>query len=162
MGVPGQRRGRGVLRVAPDADPVPGRRGQPFELGAPILAVRIVAGDAGHLPRAAAQQQVAPFAGGDRAAPRAVPAPLPSFPGERVAREQHLVATGAHPVDPLGARRLSVAPRRRRARLQERAPGREVRQHARIVDVFPAAAVAGLAADADLDEVPRPNRARSS
>ena len=103
-----QRRGRRVLRVAADADPVARRRGQPFELGAPILAVRIVAGHARHLARAAAQQKVARLARGDRAAARVAAAPLLPLPGVRVAREQHLVAARAHAVDPLGARHLAV------------------------------------------------------
>ena len=87
--------------------------------------------------------------------PALVAAPLSPLPGERVTRKQHLVAAGTHPIDPFGARHLTVGPRHLGTRLQERAPRREVREHARIVDVLAAAAVAGLTADADLDEVAR-------
>ena len=62
------------------------------------------------------------------------------------------MAARAGPVDPFGARHLASV-RARGARPQERAARGEVGQHARIVDVLAAAAVAGLAADADLDEV---------
>ncbi len=146
--VSSQRGRRRVLAVAADADGVAGGRGQPLEVGAPILAVRIVAGHARHLPRAAAHQEVARLARGDRAAPGVVAAPLSPFPGERIAREQHLVAAGAGAVDPFGPRDLA-----RGVRLKERRARREVGEHARVVGVRAAAAVAGLAADAQLDHV---------
>ena len=65
------------------------------------------------------------------------------------------MAAGAHTIDPFGARHLTVGPRHFGARLQKRAARGEVREHARIVGVLPASAVAGLAADPDLDEVAR-------
>src|ERR1700722_11429700 len=66
------------------------------------------AGGARHLARAAAQQEVAPFAGGDRAAARIIAAARPALPGERIAREQHLMAARADAVHQLGAGHLSA------------------------------------------------------
>ena len=147
-----QRRRRRVLRVAADADRVAGGRRQPIQIGAAILGVRIVAGRARHLARAAAQQEVARLARRDRAAARLAAAPRLPLPGVRIAREQHLVAARADAVHLLGARHVAA---RLRPRVQERAARREVGVDARIGDVLAAAAVARLAADADLDEVAR-------
>ena len=149
----GSERGRRrVLRVTADADRVACGRRQPIQIGAAILGVRVVAGRARHLARAAAQQEVARLARRDRAAARLPAAPPLPLPGVRIAREQHLVAARADAVHLLGARHVAA---RLRPRVQERAARREVRVHARIDDVLAAAAVARLAADADLDEVAR-------
>ena len=77
-------------------------------------------------------------------------APRPPLPGERVAREQHLVAARARPVDEQRPRHL---PRLLRPRLEERRARREVGPNPWVLDVLPAPAVAGLAADPDFDEV---------
>ena len=76
-----------------------------------------------------------------------------ALPCPRVAREEHLVAARAGAVDRLGARRLARARRwARRAGTRYAARSRAARGRS---DVLAAAAVARLAADADLDEVRR-------
>src|SRR5207253_4243501 len=102
VGVAAQRLGALVVRVAGRADAVALGGRQARQLLRAILGVGIVAGRARHPARAAAQQEVARLARSDRAAPlvaRGRAAPVPALPGERVAREQHLVTARAGPID---------------------------------------------------------------
>ncbi len=146
-----QGRWRRVLPVASHADPIARHRAEPFELARTIDAVRVVTGDARHPTRATAQQKVTRLARGDRATARIV-ATLPALPGERVTREQHLMASRADPVDLFGPRHL---PSGLWPGGQKRAPRREIGKDAWIVQVLARAAVARLAPDADLDQMPR-------
>src|SRR5262249_26736429 len=77
-----------------------------------------------------------------------------AFPREGVAREEHLVAPGAHAVDGARARiRPVLLLPARWKRPNEGASKLERRQEPHIRDVLATAAVARLAPDADLDEV---------
>src|SRR5262249_35000390 len=100
---------------------------------------------------ASTQQEVAGLARIDRASAGAA-RPEPAFPGERVAREQHLVTARAGSVDELGARG-HVAGLRGRARVQEGGPHLEYGLALEATRVLPAAAVTRLAANPDLQEV---------
>ena len=144
---------RRVLGVAGRAHVVAGRRRQARQRGAVVLAVRIVAGRTRHLAPALAEQEIARLARGDAAAAGARQVTtLAALPRPRVAREQHLVTARARAVLPLGGRQRRVR-RRRRLQPQQRAARLERRQAVRIVGVLARATMAGLAADADLDEV---------
>src|SRR5690606_34957103 len=115
-----------------------------------VLAVWIVTGHTRHLGRAAAEQEVACLARVRRAAARhGIVAPA-AFPRPRVLAEQHGVATRARAVDPLRARGLAPV---RADRAHEWAAQLERRQHGRVSDMLRRAAVAGLAAHADLHEI---------
>ncbi len=110
-----------------------------------------MAGRAVQRAAAAAQQHVSRFARvGGTAARRAAMAKA-ALPGEGIAREQNLVAARAGPVD-----RLSTGDRaavRRRLHAQKRAAQLIGCRNPRLLDVFKTPAVAGLATDADLQQM---------
>src|SRR5204863_3645008 len=114
-----------------------------------IERVRVVAGRARHLRGAAAELEVAAFAGVRRAAAGVLVA-IAALPRPRVAREQHGVALRAGLVDPLRARSVLAL---RRRHLDEAALQREAGLLRGVLRMGGGAVVAGLAADAELDEL---------
>src|SRR5262249_47119871 len=139
----------GELAVARHAQVVARGRRELAQLRRRIDGVRIVARRTRHLRRASAELVIATLAGADRAAARVLAA-LATFPRPRVVAEQHRVALRAGVVDPLRAR--AGLPARRRDP-DDRALHLERRQPGRLGGVLLRAVVAGLAADAELDEV---------
>src|SRR5205823_4070305 len=103
-----------------------------------------------HLARAVAEEEVARLAGVDVAAAElgGIGAAQPALPGELVLREEHLVAARADAVDALGGGGFC-----RRDGAEEGRARLEARLGAWIGDVGARTAVAGLAADAQLDRL---------
>ncbi len=141
------------LLVAAEADLVAGRT---LERGPRLLAVMrvgVVAARAAHPARAGAEQEVARLPGADVAAARdGVGAPA-ALPGVRIGGEQHLMTASAGAVDRLRARRGGIVGHG--LHVEGRAVRHEARLHARMRHVLLAAAVTGLAADPDLEQVAR-------
>src|SRR5258706_8691448 len=149
--VGGQRGARVELVVTTETDTVARRRLNGGQLLGSICSMRIVAGHARHCVGAASQQKIARLAGANVTA-AGVPASLTSFPGERVAREQDLVAPRADAVHGLcsGAAIGLPLPRRQPHR-EERASDLERRLPLDVEHMLAATAVARLTPDSHFD-----------
>ena len=144
------------LGVAPGAHRVPrGGRERRVLRAAVAGVVRIVAGRARERAGAAAEEEVARLARVDRASAAVGALAAPPFPRPRVAREEHLVASRADAIDRLGVP-VGVALRFGPSHLQKGRVRDEARHDRRVREVSRGAPVARLAADADLDEIARP------